>query len=130
SVRDVYERKTVARLAEVVSTDRTDADGPDDGVGEVPLTPIVRRFAERGGPIGHFSQSQLLRVPARLGQARVIGALAAVLARHDALRLQLAIGADGWRLDVLPPGAVDATALVRRVDVSDVDDVSSLLVAE
>jgi non-ribosomal peptide synthase protein (TIGR01720 family) len=98
------------------------ADGTEDGVGGVPVTPIAHRLAERGGPIGRFTQSHVLRVPAGLAEGRLVEALQAVLDRHDALRMRLQAGGDGWRLEITEPGSVPASACLRRVNVSELDD--------
>ena len=89
----------------------------------VPATPIMRWLKERGGPLGRFSQSMLLRVPAGLSEEHLRAALQAVLDRHDALRLRLdARRRRDWRLEIAPPGAVAAGACLRRVDAGGVDE--------
>ena len=66
SPRDVFERKTVAGLAEVAALGDGDRRGvldelPGGGVGEVPLTPIMRWMLDRGGAgFGRFSQAVIL----------------------------------------------------------------------
>ncbi|MEK8145313.1 AMP-binding protein [Streptomyces sp. M10(2022)] len=90
-----------------------DRGGPD--VGDVPLTPVVHRWRELGGPTGTFHQSVSVPVPAALGLGELTGAVAALLDHHDALRLSLTTGPD-WRLRVLAPGSLDARRQVRRVD--------------
>ncbi|WP_318023137.1 non-ribosomal peptide synthetase [Streptomyces sp. ICN988] len=125
SPRDVFERRTVARLAEVAQ----EADGaapaaPDDGVGEVPLTPIMRELASRGGPFAEFNQSTVVQVPAALTRESLTKALQAVLDHHDALRtrLNVAEGSDEWSLEVTAPGSVSAGDCVERIDASGLDD--------
>ncbi|TWJ22964.1 non-ribosomal peptide synthetase [Micromonospora endolithica] len=129
--QDVFEHPTVEGLAAICG--RVD-DGPaeiaDDGVGRVPLTPIMEWFRQRGGPGDGFSQSVGLQVPADLGHDRLVSAVRTVLEHHDALRLTLTRrggGATGarvarWTLDVRPRGSVDAASCVRRVDVADLDE--------
>ncbi|MFC7825002.1 amino acid adenylation domain-containing protein [Streptomyces sp. NPDC057375] len=125
SPRDVFERRTVARLAEVAQ----EADGaapaaPDDGVGEVPLTPIMRELASRGGPFAEFNQSTVVQVPAALTRESLTKALQAVLDHHDALRTRLTVaeGSDEWSLEVTAPGSVSAGDCVERIDASGLDD--------
>ncbi|MFE2282281.1 amino acid adenylation domain-containing protein [Streptomyces sp. NPDC059454] len=125
SPRDVFECRTVARLAEVAQ----DADGaapaaPDDGVGEVPLTPIMKELASRGGPFTEFNQSTVVQVPAALTHESLTKALQAVLDHHDALRTRLTVpdGTDEWSLEVTAPGSVSADDRVERIDASGLDD--------
>jgi aspartate racemase len=128
--QDVFEHPTVEALAGICG--RVE-DGPaevaDDGVGRVPLTPIMEWFRQRGGPGDGFSQSVGLQVPADLGYDLLVSAVRTVLEHHDTLRLILTRrgGATGtrpvrWTLDVRPRGAVDAASCVRRVDVTDLDE--------
>ena len=67
----------------------------DIAVGPLPATPIMRWLCERGGPVGRFSQSLLLRSPAGLRQEDLAAALQALLDHHDALRLRLDAGGAG-----------------------------------
>ena len=106
----------------------------------------------RGGALGRFSQSMLLRTPAGLGAAgsgeKELGAvLQALLDHHDALRLRLDAGAaaagsdidtasDGsgsdWRLEVMPRGSVAVSDVLRRVDAGgrDAAELRELIGAE
>ncbi|MFC3730346.1 amino acid adenylation domain-containing protein, partial [Actinoplanes nipponensis] len=116
SVREVFEHRTVEALAPVVR--RLAAVPPEEpgaAYGDVPLTPIIRSFLDRGGPTGQFNQSRLVQVPATLTTERLTAAVQAVLDHHDALRAVLHTGPGGHRLTVPPPGATAAAALVTRV---------------
>ena len=136
SPREVFERKTVAGLAQVAVVSGVVpglAELPGGGVGEVGVTPIVAwLFAqgggfehgggfERGAGLARFSQSVVLGLPVGVdgdGLARVVQA---VLDRHDMLRARLVGDSEaGWRLVVSPVGSVAATELIRRVVVKDV----------
>ncbi|GIG56508.1 hypothetical protein Lfu02_08800 [Longispora fulva] len=99
SPRDVFERRTVARLAAVAGDATTVVS--DDGVGLVPATPITHWLRELGGEIATFHQSMLLTVP--VGFEGVPAALAALVDRHDLLRSRLRRDAD-WALEVAPVG--------------------------
>ncbi|MBM0274430.1 non-ribosomal peptide synthetase [Micromonospora tarensis] len=120
SVRDVFTHRTVERLARAARP--VAAVAPvvtDDGVGELPLTPIMHRLRERGGLVDRFSQTMSTQVPAGLRSAHVQAAVAALLDRHDALRLRLVVDAeDRWSLEVPRPGTVSPADCVRRVDVT------------
>ncbi|MBP5935955.1 hypothetical protein F3K43_08030 [Streptomyces sp. LBUM 1476] len=115
STRDLFEHPTPAALAALVPAPAATGGGPDTG--DVPLTPVVHRWRELGGPTGTFHQSVAVPVPAGLGLAELTGAVTALLDRHDALRLALTTDPD-WRLRVLAPGSLDATRQVRRVDAT------------
>nr|WP_308289725.1 non-ribosomal peptide synthetase [Streptomyces muensis] len=122
SVRDVFEQRTVAALAEVVTeTTGTAVEEPGAGIGEVPLTPIMRWFLERGGPVDQFNQSRLIQVPASLRHEHLTAALQDVLDHHDALRARLTAGPQP-RLEIPEPGVVDAASVLRRVDASSLDE--------
>ncbi|MCX5340138.1 non-ribosomal peptide synthetase [Streptomyces atratus] len=114
--RDVFQYQSVAALAPAardVAAARTPAD---DGVGAVPVTPIMAWLRERGGSYAGFNQSLLLRVPPAPDRAGLVRAVQAVLDRHDMLRAVLSRSDDGrWTLETRPVGAVRAEECVRRV---------------
>ncbi|MFD0182974.1 condensation domain-containing protein, partial [Streptomyces sp. NPDC127133] len=124
SPRDVFECKTVARLAEVArAADGAVPAAPDDGVGEVPLTPIMKELVSRGGPFEEFNQSTVVQVPAALTCESLTRALQAVLDHHDALRLRLTVRDGGdWSLEVTAPGSVSAGDRVERIDAAGLAD--------
>ncbi|WP_411107787.1 condensation domain-containing protein [Streptomyces sp. cmx-4-9] len=121
SPRDVFRHRTVEALAaaaEVVTG--TTGVVPDQGTGPLGRTPIASWLRERSGPIGRYSQSKMLRVPAGLGLERLADALQAVLDHHDALRMTLkrAVSGGEWELEIRGRGSVRAADCVERVDVS------------
>jgi non-ribosomal peptide synthase protein (TIGR01720 family) len=119
--RDVFQHQTVERLAQVAQ-DSDAANGieiepPGTGTGPVPTTPIIAWLRDRvadGGSIDGFHQSVLLRVPGDLGLGNLTNALQTVLDHHDILRARL----DNWQLTVQPPGSVNASTLVLRVEAT------------
>ncbi|MFK0195707.1 amino acid adenylation domain-containing protein [Kitasatospora sp. NPDC090308] len=126
--RDVFALKTPAALAATAAgptagrTVRPDADA-EDGVGEVEPTPIIAQLTEDlgelDGPASEFSQYVVVRTPPGLTVERLTELLAALLARHDALRMAVTATAPGvWTLRTRPPGAVDAARLVDAVDAT------------
>nr|AGS49395.1 long-chain-fatty-acid--CoA ligase [uncultured bacterium esnapd4]QEO74981.1 omn6 [uncultured bacterium] len=117
TVRDVFEQQTVAALA-LVTQDARQPVAQEPGTGDLPLLPIVHRFAERGGPIGHFSQSHLVQVPADATEDQLRQALQAVVDHHDALRMRLDV-TDGWSAHIDPPGVQVDLLRVSGVDVRD-----------
>ncbi|WP_348538304.1 amino acid adenylation domain-containing protein [Nocardia farcinica] len=115
----VFEHRTVGALAAVA--DRagvavTLAELPGGGVGEMPLTPIVRYLIERGGDFDRFAQTAVLELPAGIDADGLTATLAAVLERHDMLRARLFRDGARWRLETRPADEVDVSALVRRVE--------------
>ena len=119
STRDVFQRKTPAGLAAVAeATGAADPAGEESGVGEVPLTPVMRWFDERGTLSGRYAQSVVVPVPAGLNGARLTAGLQAVLDRHGMLRARLV---DGPCLEVREAGAVAAGGCVGRVDAAGLD---------
>jgi mycobactin peptide synthetase MbtF len=132
--RDVFERKTPTGLAAVAVSQGNVAGPPDAEVGKVPMTPLMARLAGLSGPIGRFSQSMLVGVPAGLGLEHLAAALQAVIDHHDVLRSRLTRIADEepWELEVPPAGMVAAAGCVDRVDVAGmhVDVLSEVIAAQ
>ncbi|MFD3552113.1 amino acid adenylation domain-containing protein [Streptomyces goshikiensis] len=128
--RAVFELRTPAALAaSVTAADGTAAGVADsDGVGDLPLLPIVHQLREDGGPIGRFNLSMLLQAPAGADPGSLGRVLQAVLDHHDGLRLVLSRMDLGpavpalWSAAIRPPGAVDAAGLLRRADARGLDD--------
>ncbi|MDH6681096.1 non-ribosomal peptide synthase protein (TIGR01720 family), partial [Rhodococcus sp. LBL1] len=127
SPRDVFECRSVSRLAEVAVLGDGDStqvleELAGGGVGEIPLTPVLRWLLERGqSGFGRFSQALILNLPEGVGADGLMNTVQAVLDHHDMLRARLRQGADGvWVWEVLPRSAILADRLIRRVplDVS------------
>ncbi|WP_275562122.1 non-ribosomal peptide synthetase [Streptomyces sp. 5-6(2022)] len=127
--RDVFEHKTVAGLAKATAVEEAPADAvaaepvaAAAGVGDVPLTPIIHWMRERGGRPDRFSQTNMIVVPADLGEQGLRSALQTVLDHHDALRMRLRrTGGVVWSLEVPERGAVRAADCLRRVDLTGLD---------
>ncbi|MGA5527095.1 amino acid adenylation domain-containing protein [Streptomyces pseudogriseolus] len=118
STREVFEHRTVARLAELVEGRGDEeparlAELPGGGVGWAPLPPTAAHVLALGGGIGRFCMSALLTLPADVDRTGLTATLQAVLDRHDALRSRLDRERPGLRTE--PPGRVDAGALLREV---------------
>ncbi|GAA0706299.1 hypothetical protein GCM10009548_94410 [Streptomyces malaysiensis subsp. malaysiensis] len=119
--RAVFQHKTVEALAAHAGTvGKRVGKGTDTGVGSVPLTPIIHRLRDRGGPIAKYAQSVLLQVPADLGEEALETTVQSVLDHHDALRMRLTRpeGGGEWSLEVPPRGTVRAAESITRVDVT------------
>jgi non-ribosomal peptide synthase protein (TIGR01720 family) len=116
--RQLFERQTIAGLAEVAEWAERRGAGPEERAGEAPLTPIQQWFFEQ--PLEHhehFNQALVLGVrgPSRpeLWEQLVQG----LVARHDALRLRFRAGEQGWGQESVPAprqrvfGGVDLSQL-------------------
>ncbi len=98
--RDVFERRSVAGLAEVATRpDETQAvrldELPGGGVGDVPLTPIMREVLGWPGGFDRFSQTVAVTLPADIDRDVLTRTIGAVVDHHDALRSILERDADG-----------------------------------
>ncbi|MGK2318682.1 non-ribosomal peptide synthetase [Gordonia rhizosphera] len=126
SPRDVFERKTVAGVAAVATTDdnRSRLDElPGGGEGFLPLTPIMRWLTGRSGGFNRYSQHLVLELPEGIGHDGIVATLDAVVAHHDALRARLVAEpgmGPGLRVSATPPHST--ADLLTSVDVSDADD--------
>ncbi|WP_236581242.1 condensation domain-containing protein, partial [Rhodococcus sp. T7] len=122
--RDVFERKTVASLAEIAQlTAGLEAVVLEElaggGVGSMPLTPIGHSMIERGGGFGRFTQTMTLSLPLSISRSTLVDSIAAVVDQHDALRSRLSRDEFGQYCIVAEPrGAVDVDSLIRRVPVT------------
>ena len=100
--RAVFQHQTVEGLAAAAER-AAGANVPapaaaDIAVGPLAATPIMRWLSGRGGPVGRFSQSLLLRSPSGLRDEHLAAALQALLDHHDALRLRLDVRRAGGEL--------------------------------
>lgn len=134
TVRDVFEHRTPAGLAEVARPASAEpAEEPGSGIGMVSLLPITRWLAERdltaaeGSTLREFSMSTVLQVPADLGMDRLITSIQTLVDRHEVLRSTFGVGGSGstavdmWVHEVHPEGVVTAADLVQRVDAIGLD---------
>ncbi|TCJ94952.1 non-ribosomal peptide synthetase [Nocardia alba] len=118
--KDVFEHRTIEALAAYATRDDEPEPtrAPDDPVGSVDPSPIMRSFAERGLLGDRHRMWVLVDVPSSTAST-LAQALDAVLDTHDVLRARL-VRAEQPYLDVRPRGAIRADALVRRVEVGEV----------
>ncbi|MGW7410852.1 condensation domain-containing protein, partial [Streptomyces sp. NPDC054833] len=113
--RQVFEEKTVERLALVAQPAGADAtDAADDGVGEVPWTPVMRTLGEQAVIGSRFAQWTVVGAPAGLDREALATAVGAVIDTHDMLRAR--VQDNGTRLTVGEPGTVTAAELIHHVD--------------
>uniref|UniRef100_UPI002456CA53 non-ribosomal peptide synthase/polyketide synthase n=1 Tax=Nocardia wallacei TaxID=480035 RepID=UPI002456CA53 len=131
SPRDVFERRTVAGLAEVATTGADAerqrlAELPGGGVGDIPVLPFMASVLAKSNADSYqrFSQSMTLRLPVGIDRATLVATIGAAFDHHDVLRTRLRGDAEnGWAFEALEPGAIDIDALVHRVDLpGDISD--------
>ncbi|SPL92160.1 Siderophore biosynthesis non-ribosomal peptide synthetase modules [[Actinomadura] parvosata subsp. kistnae] len=111
----VFTAKTPERLARSIDGDPSAAPAAEpagaDGVGEIPPTPVLRRFGD--GALGTtFAQWVVLDAPGGLTLPVLTRMVRAVLATHDMLRASVTDG----RLVVPAVGAVEASDLITRIE--------------
>ena len=121
--RQLFQHQTIAELAASLDAAPPDeappaagaVDAPAAGPRPVPLTPIQRRFFERGLPDPHhWNQSVWLQARSELSPAALAGACGWLIRRHDALRLRFAPrpGSAEWQQHLAPPGNDAACGLL------------------
>ncbi|MBF6303196.1 hypothetical protein IU459_37790, partial [Nocardia amamiensis] len=105
-------RRSVASLAEIATFGAGAEQArleelPGGGVGEIPLTPIMRQILASGSSYQRFSQTMALRLPEGIDRETLVGTIAAVFDHHDVLRSRLRRTGTDWTFEALPRGAVD-----------------------
>jgi non-ribosomal peptide synthase protein (TIGR01720 family) len=98
--RQMFERQTIAELAEVVGSESEEVEAEQGVVnGEVELTPIQRAFFEWGlVKPEHYNQSVLLEVGRGVETEVLEEVMMGLLDQHDALRMRYEEGeGEGWR---------------------------------
>ncbi|HXC68481.1 MAG TPA: amino acid adenylation domain-containing protein [Pyrinomonadaceae bacterium] len=95
--RQLFQNQTVAELA-AVATVGTEVKGEQGTViGNVPLTPIQRRFFDENVDLHHYNQSVIFETREQLDETLLRRAITALIAHHDALRLRFHQDANGWQ---------------------------------
>ncbi|MGK5695196.1 amino acid adenylation domain-containing protein [Streptomyces sp. URMC 128] len=125
SARDVFQHPSVeglARIAAPVGAGGAVAESAGAGVGVVPLTPVMEWLRDLSGPVEGFHQHVVVSLPGSVSRGALVGALQAVVDRHDMLRSRLVREDGGWSLEVAAPGEVDAGGLLEQVTVPDLDE--------
>ncbi|QDQ16154.1 amino acid adenylation domain-containing protein [Streptomyces spectabilis] len=113
--QDVFEYETPAGLAALAVRAAERAPMADEGVGEVPFTPVMRE-------VGHWAtdpqlaQWAVVGAPPGLGVDVLAAGLDVVLDAHDMLRAR---ATDDFTLVVGEQGSVDAAALVTRTEAAE-----------
>ncbi|MCX4692919.1 non-ribosomal peptide synthase/polyketide synthase [Streptomyces sp. NBC_01408] len=121
--RDVFTHQTPAALAAAArsASVRAGETGPvEDEDGQLPATPVLAWFTERGGHAPGFAQSRLMELPSGGDLTALRTTVETVVRRHDALRLRLVEtqGTGAPSLEILRPEDVDLSGAVRKVDLT------------
>ena len=107
SPKQLFEKQTIGQLAAVAKRIEKKAVAAEQVSGSMPLLPIQARFFETAIPERqHWNQALLLKPTQALGADHLQGALQALVAQHDALRLRFAQG-EAWQAEFQPAKADD-----------------------
>jgi amino acid adenylation domain-containing protein/non-ribosomal peptide synthase protein (TIGR01720 family) len=117
--KQIFEEKTVQRLAAVMRPVTAGAVTGDVGVGEVAWTPVMQALGVPVASRPRLCQWMVVHAPDVPDRQALVAAVGALLDTHDMLRARVAAGG----LVVGEPGSVDADALVRHVVVDHLDGV-------
>ncbi|RPK80043.1 Chondramide synthase cmdD [Streptomyces sp. ADI98-12] len=120
SAADVLRHKTVSALA-AVAQDLHSEDGhlTDDGLGDVPQTPIMRWAFKQENLVHGLHQAMLLETPAGLQLAQLVAIAQTLLDHHEMLRARLVVRrGEDTVLRVAEAGAVRADDLIQEVAVA------------
>ena len=114
--KDLFDRPTVAQLAERCAPVLAEDDGPQESLtGTVQITPIEGWFLEQDiAERSHWNQAFLFELPADVDLAILEQALHQVVRHHDALRLRLRADGTNWEQEY----GNDAYPTITRVDLS------------
>ncbi|WP_082722354.1 non-ribosomal peptide synthetase [Burkholderia mayonis] len=100
--RQIFEHPTIAQQAQLMTARRSGTPDAIERHDLLPLTPIQAAFfAKHPDGESHWNQSVLLDAAGPLDVARLDAALAALVRRHDALRLRFVRDDTGWRQRVI-----------------------------
>ncbi|MFI6511951.1 amino acid adenylation domain-containing protein [Streptosporangium sp. NPDC050855] len=114
SPKDLFLNQTVARLASATGPVETAGPGAP---GPVPLTPAQRGFVETYGSSPHrLARPVLVELAEDTTEEGLRAALAALVARHDALRSRFGHADGSWEQHAAPPAATGDP--LRRYDLS------------
>lgn len=118
SAKQLFQYQTIAELAAVAR--EAEAVRAEQGLvtGELPLTPIQRRFVEHLPlDLNHWNHAFLLEVNERAEPSHLREIVRRLMRHHDALRLRLVADKNGWRQsiagddDSVPFDEVDLSSL-------------------
>lgn len=112
-IRDFFANPTIAGLAELANDTAGLREVPSEQLDAAELPLLPRQLAFLTGHYGssgtgtvpeHWNYAMLFRPAAPMAEPAVRAALAAVIRRHDGLRVRFARGDDGWHAHVAAVG--------------------------
>ncbi len=124
TVRALFEHSTIASLAAYIEQN-ADAQGQQSAEqgrlsGSAPLLPIQRDFfAQALAEPNHYNQTLLLCTPATLSEAQCAALIDALVAKHDALRLQFNAQGGEYAQSEHSPFEVVQVSEIERTALSD-----------
>ncbi|WP_051852780.1 non-ribosomal peptide synthetase [Streptomyces aureocirculatus] len=117
STREIFEHRTIARLAEFAGAEdgdrRTLPELPGGGVGWIPAAPIALHVLGAGGGVNRLAMAMTVQLPEAVDRDGLVAVLEAVLTRHDILRSRLT--PTGMALWVDSADAVEVDPLLHHV---------------
>ncbi|WP_433654668.1 amino acid adenylation domain-containing protein [Nocardia sp. CA-128927] len=126
SAREVFENRTVRAMAAAATVAREIAH--DDTVGDVPLTPIVSKLAQRHGSSKRLNHTVVVSIPPATDLTTVHSIVTALVSRHDALRLRSTrVQEQVWTLRTDPAGTVPIENLVQDATAAGTAPISDTL---
>lgn len=119
----IFEYPSIQQLAQHIelNADQSQVNwqaADQNPTGEVSLTPIQRWFFSQDFPYpDQFNQALMLRMPVDIDVSLLQTALTAVIAKHDAFRLQFKESSNGWHAEY--GQSQESQAPIEVIDVSD-----------
>jgi amino acid adenylation domain-containing protein/non-ribosomal peptide synthase protein (TIGR01720 family) len=127
SPRQLFQHQTIAELASVAGTSLTVKADQGVVIGEVPLTPVQKRFFEQNQPEPHhYNQAMLLEVNRSIDASLIECAFEQLLIHHDALRLRFSRNEYGWRQGIVRSDDERCFEFVDLSDLKEAERVASL----
>ncbi|WP_269748326.1 condensation domain-containing protein, partial [Actinoplanes awajinensis] len=121
SAQDVMQHKSVAALIAAAGAAAPAQDRhQDDGIGDVPATPVMEFVRHRGLNERDLHQAMVLHTPAGITFDQMSQVLQRVVDQHEMLRATVSVTADGqWNLHTRAAGSVRAGDLIDQVRARD-----------
>ncbi|HSE17009.1 MAG TPA: amino acid adenylation domain-containing protein [Pyrinomonadaceae bacterium] len=121
SAKQLFQYQTIAELAAAANETQTVAAEQGLVTGELPLTPIQRRFVEHLPPLdlNHWNHAFLLEVKEGAEPSHLRQIVQVLMRHHDALRLRLGAHENDWRQSI---AGDDGSVPLDEVDLSSLSE--------
>lgn len=114
TAKDMFTAQTIAELAEIAAAGSVNVAEQGRVTGSFPPPPILRWFLDRElAEPNHFNQAVALRLPLDVDESAMRSAVDAIVDHHDALRLRVDRGVEGW-IGTLSDDPGECFEIVRR----------------